>query len=98
MIRIDVRFKFRGSTQYRTFQTEDNGDNLYIGSIKVHKISEEKGFNSVGKFKHYVRSYLKEVEKLWNVKTIEWRPFADSLDRMKNVPERMIELKRLEDQ
>ena len=87
MIRFDIQFKHpvTKATEYRTYQTEDNGENLYTGRIVVHKISTEKGFNSLKRFKSYVRSHIKEANgfwKNWN-KGIKWFPVGDSMDRMK---------------
>lgn len=87
MIRIDVQFKNprTKATEYRTYQTEDNGDNMYVGRIVVHKISTEKGFNKYPKFKQFVREHIKEANGFfpnWN-KRIKWFPVGDSMDRMK---------------
>ena len=87
MIRIDVQFKNprTGATEYRTYQTEDNGDNMYVGRIVVHKISSDTGFNKLVKFKQFVKAHIIESNKFfsnWN-KRIKWFPVGDSMDRMK---------------
>lgn len=87
MIRFDIQFKNprTKATEYRTYQTEDNGDNLYIGRLVVHKISSEKKFNSLARFKSFVRAHVKESNGLWDNwrKGIKWIPIGDSMDRMK---------------
>lgn len=56
MMRIDVVFDGK---EY-TFRTNNSGSYLFIGVAENRQISCESGFNSLPRFKRFIREYLRD--------------------------------------
>lgn len=61
MIRINAKFRNprTNETEARTFRTNNNGANLFIGVSENHQISCESGFQDARRMKRAIREHLR---------------------------------------